>query len=70
MTERGKKRFKIGDRGIDIEFEKLQQYMTPGTVKIIKNGRIKKKKLLVAYRSDETIIIVDLNGGREIYRSE
>ena len=45
--------------------------MTPGSIRIVKNGSIiKKRSLLVAYTTDEKIIVVDLSSGLEIYRSD
>ncbi|WP_156967383.1 hypothetical protein [Geoglobus ahangari] len=72
MTERDKKRLKFDPAStIDLEFEKIKKDMTPGSIRIVKGGSlIKRRILLVAYTTDERIIVIDLDSGAEIYRSD
>lgn len=70
MAEINRRKVKLDTTsGVDIEFEKFEKLLTPGSIKIFRDGIIKKRLLLVAYTTDEKIIVVDLDSGSEIYRS-
>lgn len=54
-----------------IELSRIKSDMAPGSIRIVETGGLlRKKKCLICYTSDENIIIVDLESGEEIYRSD
>ena len=69
--EESTKKVEIDSKGkFGLELGKIKSYMRPGTIKIEEIGLIRKKRYLICFRSDESIIIVDLESGDEIYRSD
>jgi hypothetical protein len=55
--------FYVGDAGLGIDLQSALNSIKPGEVRII--GRI--KKVLIRYRYDGTITIVNLSDGKKLF---